>query len=338
MPTNHVGDKALTQAPSAKPGPEGTITVALPADGDPPNASTFAQAYKALADWADWLLKPQGVTSLATKYIQRWKTSDGQTRFALDRNGMPAATVLQLQEWWPATLQHSLALNYDVEMKTAVTGWTRKLVGGANLFTYGPGSGRQEHGFLWLLPYLVTGDFASAASPPLARIHSFLDCAVEFPAALGLTVWGCETLAGIGQLADAGVRTKPGLWFGALMGSPNWQAISSDGSSETVEDTGVPANGAAWPSLFWQRFRIEYRGSNANGGSAAAHFFINGAHVKTITTTLPTATALPGAGGGSDPVLSFVGSCKVLGSGLASAESLFVGPVNVVCNLMPQVA
>jgi hypothetical protein len=51
MPTNVTGNPAGIEPPDAGPVANGAPVGALPADGDPPNGATFAQAYKVLLDW-----------------------------------------------------------------------------------------------------------------------------------------------------------------------------------------------------------------------------------------------------------------------------------------------
>lgn len=56
MPTNYTGDETATEAPAAKPEFGVRPIFALPADGDPPNASTFEQWGKAGADYLAFLM------------------------------------------------------------------------------------------------------------------------------------------------------------------------------------------------------------------------------------------------------------------------------------------
>lgn len=100
MPTNRAGDKTATQGPSAKPEPEGTITQALPADGDPPNASTYAQAYKVVADFIDFLLKIQAKASAWAQWIWSTRTSAGHKRFTVDHFGFPMGRLVAVTEDW----------------------------------------------------------------------------------------------------------------------------------------------------------------------------------------------------------------------------------------------
>jgi hypothetical protein len=51
MPTNYTGNPTATQPPAAAPAPGVLPILVLPADGDPANAASVAQAYKVLADY-----------------------------------------------------------------------------------------------------------------------------------------------------------------------------------------------------------------------------------------------------------------------------------------------
>jgi hypothetical protein len=100
MPTNRAGDLTATQAPSAAPQPEGTITQALPADGDPPNASTYAQAYKVCADFIDWLMKPRAKLSDWAKWIMSWRSGGGHKRLVVDHFGYPMGRIVSWRDDW----------------------------------------------------------------------------------------------------------------------------------------------------------------------------------------------------------------------------------------------
>jgi hypothetical protein len=54
--TPYTGNPTATQTPSAPPGLGVYPTVVLPADGDPPNGATWAQAYMVLADYLAYVL------------------------------------------------------------------------------------------------------------------------------------------------------------------------------------------------------------------------------------------------------------------------------------------
>jgi hypothetical protein len=101
MSTNYTGDgTAAAIAPDLGQTPEAAPIIQLPADGDLADVASIAQAFKALANHVAWAVKPYASLSTAIRHLKRWRTSLGHTRFALDRNGLPAGTYLQLQESW----------------------------------------------------------------------------------------------------------------------------------------------------------------------------------------------------------------------------------------------
>jgi hypothetical protein len=54
MPSNYVGVPTAVETPAAAPGYGVAVTVALPIDAEPANASSVAQPFKVLADWVAW--------------------------------------------------------------------------------------------------------------------------------------------------------------------------------------------------------------------------------------------------------------------------------------------
>jgi hypothetical protein len=79
-----------------------SITQALPADGDPPNASTYAQAYKVAADFIDWGMKPQAKSGdyTAPGHIIAYRTAGGHKRFRVDHLGLPSGWLVSWIEDW----------------------------------------------------------------------------------------------------------------------------------------------------------------------------------------------------------------------------------------------
>lgn len=326
MPSAYAGDKTHTQAPSAKPGPEGTITGNLPVDGDLPNASTWLQAFKVCLDWIDWLLKPQGNTSLTTRWLQRWRTAVGHTRFSLDRLGMPGAQVMHWQEWWP--IQESISLTSVNGLISGYEGrgWrVRGTSGGAGIITLqmpsGNGVSSADQGYAKLQAGSPLNEAVGIQSGSPSRFIADADIAVESLIYLSSAamvneqvVWG----------PAAAMATDPtvgeGLVFTRIPGAANWQALSIGPSNNTLVDTGVAA-----VATTWTRFRIEYRGTNVNdGGVATAYFFIDGVRVATITTNLPT----DGAG--------VLWAFKNL-TGSSSSNTARMSVVNYACNIRPNV-
>lgn len=326
MPSDYTGDKTHTQAPSAKPGPEGSIIAAVPVDLDPPNGSTFAQPFKVVSDFIDWLMKPQGSTSLTQRFLQRWKTAVGQTRFSLDRLGMPGAQVIHWQEWWP--VQESLSLTSVNGLITGYEGRGWRIRGtssGAGIITLqmpsGNGSSSADQGYAKLQAGSSLTEGVGIQSGAPSRFIADADIAVETLIYLSSAAMANEQVVwGPAAAMGADPTVPEGLTFQRIPGVANWQAFSAGPSSTTEADTGVPA-----VATTWTRFRIEYRGANVNdGGVASAYFFIDGVRVATITTNLPT----DGAG--------VMWALKNL-SGTSTSNTARMGPVNYACNLRPNV-
>lgn len=104
MPTNYAGVKTNTQSPSVVPQNEGVPTVALPADGDFPNASLYAQGYKVLADWIAYCLAPVvKVAASAADWARsliRWRAANGHTRSHIDHLGLVSGRIQNWREHW----------------------------------------------------------------------------------------------------------------------------------------------------------------------------------------------------------------------------------------------
>lgn len=105
MPTAYDGLYTNTQAPASAPEPEGTCKVNLPADADPPNASTYIQAYKVLADFIDFFLKgPKAkIATTAAEWarsIFKFRAANGHTRSRIDHLGFRMGRVVRWEEDW----------------------------------------------------------------------------------------------------------------------------------------------------------------------------------------------------------------------------------------------
>jgi hypothetical protein len=61
MPSNYVGVPTAVETPAAAPGYGVAVTVALPIDAEPANASSVAQPFKVLADWVAWARDKLGI-------------------------------------------------------------------------------------------------------------------------------------------------------------------------------------------------------------------------------------------------------------------------------------
>lgn len=136
MPTNYPGVKTNTQSPSVVPQNEGTITIALPADGDPPNASTFAQGFKVCADWIMYLLAP--VVKIAAsaadwaRSLIRFRSAAGHTRSHVDHLGIVSGRIQSWREHWE--LGGTLGASVGTTGPMDLTGNAFLAGGGASFF------------------------------------------------------------------------------------------------------------------------------------------------------------------------------------------------------------
>lgn len=335
MSTTYTADSdAAALAPDAGQKPEATPALTLPSDGDAANVASIAQAFKVLANHVARALKPKGSTSVNNRYLWRGRTSLGHTRFALDRNGLPAGTYLQMQERWGglsgATPPAAFIANY-LSTWTSVGGG-----GGGSLFVYpatlaGPGSFHglgDRMGVMRIAVGDTLGDVWGLQGLPMCAFHDDADITWETiiiaEDAAGATK--PDLVVGVTDVCGTNPRNIPGVYFWRDITTPNWQAVARDATSETVVDTGVAVSSGANV-----RARIEYRGANVNdGGARTAYFFLDQTPVATITTTIPvTGYAAP-----LFVVKNTHGTAVVRPTGPAD---LYAGPVNMACNLMPSV-
>lgn len=111
-----------------------------------------------------------------------------------------------------------------------------------------------------------------------------------------------QTGANMFAAADLPAVVFVGFRFSTAVPDTNWQAVVSDGTNQTVVDTGV-APSTTLPQLF----HVEW-----SKGGGEIRFKINGNTVATITTTLPTA----------DTAMRNVFGVKNLVGGAGTARSL----------------
>lgn len=285
------------------------IEISRPSDGDAANAASVNGALGELADYAahfqahsayiddantftaenDFQRPVEFTEQSASNHDARLRGMDvdGNQRWMLDHNGMPSARISEVREEW-------------IGVHTALGDTDRS------------DDGR----------WLVSADTAGTATPnaPTANLPArtmllasdvndndevrLYSLSFWYPTNGGLLVLTWEAAisgtvddleVGMGVAADpANVNvgaldrnaalfysTAPGA--GGAMG--NWFGATCDGGASTSTDTGVA------PSATYQRFRIEIRGTNLNGGERVK-FYINEVHVATGLANLPGGAAL----------------------------------------------
>ena len=330
MPTNYTANKANTQAPSPPPSPGVAPILALPADGDPPNASTFAQAYKVLADFIHWLMKPQARSGEWGENFFEFRSAKNHKMFALDHHGMPAGNAFTQVVDFPA--------NFSMKVST--------LIGGEAPYFFGIGSPRHQEtepinsnggtlpGWFYLIlntvvgdstyrvksaaPYDVTADVGPRILPygnavrlvagpvsgnraAISRISSF----AFHENVIGSLEWSLEAISGAdgsamicglvdrfaGSTAEGLLSVAQGIYFRYdALLSPNWLAVAHGPGGPS--DITFEDTGIAAALGSGHRFRVVTVGSAADDTSAQrALFFIDDVLVFNITTTLPAAQA-----------------------------------------------
>ncbi len=338
MPTTYTSDSdGAPLAPDLGQTPEGSPKLALPIDGEAANAASIAQAFKTLGNWLARAMKPKGSTVTTNRYLWRGRTSLGHTRFALDRNGLPAGTYLQKQEAWQipsaiAGLPAGALPNYGGQWSSYASTPTATglaFVHVANGVPY-PGVPNSRVGVVAISAGDVLNEFYGLLGVPLCSFDADADIAWEtnLYAEDSAGVTKPDLTAGIYDQSASFTdpRTVPGCYFWRDITQTNWQAVCRNGVSETVVDTGIAVSGGTH-----LRARIEFRGANVNdGGVRTAYFFLGQLPAATITTTVPT-------GGSAAPGFFAKNTHGTAISRPSGPGDIYIGPLNMACNVMPSV-
>jgi hypothetical protein len=285
MATPYTGDETATQAPSPPPGPDVAPIVVLPDDGDADNAASVAQAFKVLADFIAWLMAPLAVVAAWAQTIFWWSDARGNKRFVIDHFGFPAGALdARTEMWQPAA---GFAVSGAGPTTNGSWTWTSNASGSGSVVN---------------APGIVVGANFSSLSPCLqinvdgtgsgktgswgeAATSIFVDESIvelEFDAE-AYTVSGIQWDMGFAANGAPGSISK-GVYFSRPVGAGvNWQCITVDGGSPTTVDSGILATGGTH-----HQFRIIVVGASISDDSTArALFYIDGALVANITSTLP---------------------------------------------------
>jgi hypothetical protein len=291
MPTPYTGNPLASEAPGGAPEPEGAPLIVLPADADPPNASTFIQAYKALADWVAFSLKPRAKTGNWTDAITKWRDAAGRKRFGIDHLGFPGGQLNRWRQGWDASFTQAGA-----GTTALADGWFSEVV------KAGAGTGQAGS----IAPNV---NFAGSRFARLEGADSANDCSYVsksapcwFNSNFLIAMWWdgrIPTLQnyihvmGFNDIISfkSPVLHGPQARFYNSGGSGNWHCQTDDGAAKTDVDSGVAVDTSV------HRFRIEFHGSVLDeSGTERVLFFIDGNVVANITTHLPS------AGGGQEAI------------------------------------
>lgn len=347
MSDNYTGDGTMVGiGPDPGPGPEVAPVGVLFEDGEEADAASVEQLFKTLLNHVAYLYKPKASTSLATKFMKRWRTVLGHTRFALGRLGMPALTCLHWQELWDfsAFVTTGAQQNVYLDHSNRWKAWTSTTFTGSvkGIFVIPAGrdrlggAGVPGCGSVRLAGCNAEGEFVAVASGTGCRLDPEADVVVEWIGSCSNGTEGNSTPEVMMGIAEAYLdddtslidpRAVRGLKFIREIDQNNWLAVSRDGAGETVEDTGIAVSGGSKV-----RFRIEFRGASVNETSVpTAYFFIENNLVATITDNLPL-----GIGAQMMAAVKNTGAValtRVVGVPYDAA----LGPVNFTCNVIPAV-
>jgi hypothetical protein len=285
MPSEYDGDRTQTQMPSDAPEPENPPTLNLPADGDPPNASTFAQPFRVLADFIHWLKRPQAKSQAWTQAIQRWRSSLGHTRFAVDHMGFPSGQIASWDEHWFGQGSVTYTGTQAQVYPNGLDGWThaaRQTAGGVSSFNLRTPDVTTMLRHARLTVGEFAGDFAALWRAAVTDWNPSMTASLEWLLVSDSTA-ALTYFAGLAAPINVLVLDPPLLADFALfrrVGGGNWFAVTRGGGAETATDTLVSATSA--------RMRIEWHGQYAaDNGVTAVRFYLDGNLVATHTTNLP---------------------------------------------------
>jgi len=313
VPTTYTGDQTNTQLPSDPPEGENTIQVSLPADGDLPNAATFEQAFKVLADFIDWLKRPRATASVWDKCIIAFRAAIGHRRFAVDHLGFPTGQVVVKDVNWvySALTGYSSKFNTGESAFGAMPEWRYKAVGTTGTAiaymapsAYGPALG--------VLVGRTLNDYVTVACGPFGVLRADNHVVLEFTAVA--PVYSSIT-SHIGLCDDPSTTVAGGNNFIGFRvgGGGSWRCVTKSGGVETATDSAVAA---AIGAARGDRLRVEWSGETvADDATRAVRFYINGTLIATHTTNLPLSSNV-GIG---------IGVVKTTAD--ANDEYLIVGPM-----------
>jgi hypothetical protein len=282
MASNYTGSPTATQAPAAAPAPDGAPIGVLPADGDPPNAAAFAQAYKVCLDYLAWLFKPRAKLTDIAKEIMSFRNGLLNRRAGYDHQGYPGGLWAGFDEDWcdntfaAKTVAGTGLWGRSWTYQVGVTGGTLA-GGGISVIDQTVGGGGSITGPL--CPLLSTNAFPNAAATAWVLVEATMGKAVTSPDSALVLEWsgqpgGTGWSVGIANASQVGLSAENNGMIGLAVfrrtADTHYQLYTNDGTTTTFTDTGIAVGSAS-------RFRLEYQGANqADGGSAIASVILDG--------------------------------------------------------------
>jgi hypothetical protein len=301
MSTNYTGSATATQAPAATPDPDNAPIDVLPADGDPLNAASVAQAFKVLADYIHAIKNPRSKSTSWPQALRRYRNARLQTMFAVDHLGLPSGRIVQWEEDWSNVLLINKG-NSDTVNGAWANRWNFGLSGtgtNAGVAVSNPDP------TIWPTSRYATLSVDTSVTDSTVEAQRG-ECITD--ANRAVTMQWEENCPDPGDLGDAEIAmgislddqnyddagawsalTSPGVAFVKRTGDTNWQCYTKAvGGSAAYATTGVAANTTAR-----RRFRIEILGANvADDSTARVNFFVDDTHVP-VTLAVGNGVARP---------------------------------------------
>ncbi len=341
MSTNYTGDPTATQAPAPTPGANEEPIAVLPADGDPVNAASVAQAFKVLADYVAYVNSYHifekrdndavtvGSTPLALVDLIN---AGGNRRGYFDHNGYFTPQLVELYEPWlfflnetgdssgQVTVPDWGRWQYSTTTNALIsTGLTSTSLGQMPVVSVSTDASASEVGPDWsyietVSPIFSTEEAVGSPGEPLS---------VAMCWCMKINAGGANNvsiLAGFHDDTDPDTVPYNGITFVKASANTTWHAVTaSDSGLFDVDntDTAVTATANTWVSC-----RIEYHGTQSPYSAPRTIFYMNGQIVATHTTI-----AYMASGTSIRPYFA------VLATGATGAtRTLDVGPVRVIYN------
>lgn len=329
MSTVYSGSATATQAPSDPPVDGTAPKVTLPADGDPLNAASVAQAFKVPADFLTFLRNAFANSGTFGQPIESWSDQNLNKRTEVDYAGLFRDNTFR----WTEDFTPGSGFSSAGTGTTNVGRWSIVNVG-AGAATYSeppayvysnppqPASlvGRTVHNTSRELAIEVDGGASSNRSELRMNDNyvtasygddALISCEWHATNFTNLSVAWSIGFAGDGEFVD---NIQHGLFFYRpdTVGT-NWICRSINGGSPVDVDSGVLATAGVT-----HVFRIDFVGANYLGGTGHAFFWIDGTLVGNAVTGLPVnngTLAIPTIGG-------------AITSGSVAAQSILCNRIN----------
>lgn len=315
--SNFQADETAAESPAAAPGwsnADSDFLIYLPSDLDGPTWTNLYQALRAGVNWTQWTKKSlkrlaQGLVSVAglvvdgtgtatktrstTSALLRFEASDGTARSLVDYLGFRAGPVWEISDKFAS-------FSSSVTTPQGAPGWTFISTTNTDLSYCGRTGGLAAANWvagalrLNLNASRTNTDGITLASKPFFNLNNTASdisrkcvTVVEFSFAFRNTVAATGgdyylglSNSGSNQLATTTPRVGGIRWAPSFRSDTTLQFDSSDGTNESVVDTGIiPA-----PNVIY-RCRIEAHGADTPLGQVS-RLFVNGALVSK-TSNLP---------------------------------------------------